>query len=79
VSHVPHELPEAFPDQIEIMHDLRASNAHFARLAEDYHALNRDIHRAETNIEPTSDFRLEDMKKQRLALLDEIAGMVNHA
>jgi uncharacterized protein YdcH (DUF465 family) len=79
VSHVPHELPEAFPDKIGLMHELRSSDAHFARLSDQYHVINRQIHRAETNIEPVSDFHLEDMKKHRLALLDEIAATINHA
>jgi uncharacterized protein YdcH (DUF465 family) len=77
VSHVPHELPEAFPDKIDAMHGLRASDAHFANLADQYHEINRGIHRAETNIEPVSDFHLEDLKKRRLTLLDEIAKIVN--
>jgi len=79
VSHVPHELPEAFPDKISAMHDLRANDAHFVRLADRYHVINREIHRAETNIEPVSDTHLEDLKKHRLALLDEISGIVNQA
>jgi uncharacterized protein YdcH (DUF465 family) len=77
VSQVSHELPEAFPDKINLIHKLRASDAHFARLSDQHHVLNRQIHRAETNIEPVSDFHLEDMKKHRLALLDEIAATIN--
>jgi len=77
VSDYPHELPEAFPEKIEVLEALRASNPHFAELADRYHALNAEIVRAETNEEPTSDFRLEDMKKRRLVLLDEIAAIVN--
>jgi uncharacterized protein YdcH (DUF465 family) len=77
VSDMPHELPEAFPDKIEIIERLQASDADFARLAERYHALNAEIVLAESNVEPTSDLRLEDMKKRRLMMLDEIAGIVN--
>lgn len=73
MSHVPHELHEEFPDKIEKMRELRASDAHFARLADEYHELNRTIHRGEADVEPMDDFRLEDLKKKRLALLDEIA------
>lgn len=79
MTNIPHELPEAFPDKIGRMHDLRASNARFARLEDEYHGINREIHRVETNIEPRSDFDLENMKKRRLALLDEIARIVNQA
>jgi hypothetical protein len=73
MSHVPHELAEEFPDRIERMRELRASNAHFARISDQYHELNRTIHRGETDVEPMDDFHLEDLKKQRLALLDEIS------
>jgi len=73
MSHVPHELHEEFPDKTDRMRELRASDAHFARLSDDYHAVNRTIHRGETNVEPMDDFHLEDLKKKRLALLDEIA------
>ncbi|MEM8878199.1 MAG: YdcH family protein [Pseudomonadota bacterium] len=79
MSHTPHELAEEFPDQVDRIHELKTSNAHFAKLFDDYHEINRAIHRAETDIEPTDDFHLEDMKKHRLALKDEIAAMLNGA
>ena len=73
MSNTPNELSEQFPESIEKMRELKISDAHFAKLFEDYHELNRDIHRAETNVEPTDDFHMEDMRKHRLALLDEIS------
>ena len=54
MSHTPHELAEEFPDKIDAMHALKESDAHFARLADEYHDINRAIHRAETNVEPSS-------------------------
>lgn len=72
MSHTPHELHEEFPEAADRIHALKTSDLHFARLAEEYHRLNREIHRAETDIEPTSDAHLEEMKKQRLKLKDEI-------
>ncbi|HEY8580904.1 MAG TPA: YdcH family protein [Beijerinckiaceae bacterium] len=74
MSHVPHELHEEFPEARERLHALKADDAHFARLAERYHEVNRAIHRAEAEVEPMSDDALEGLKKQRLALKDEIAG-----
>ena len=52
MSHTPHELAEDFPDDVERIHALKEENAHFARLVEEYHAVNRAVHRAETGIEP---------------------------
>jgi len=76
MAHTPHELADEFPDQADKIHALRESNAHFAKLSDDYHALNREIHRGETNVEPMDDMHLEDLKKQRLAMLDEINGFL---
>lgn len=77
MSHVPHELHEEFPEARERLHALKLGDAHFARIAERYHEVNRAIHRAEAEVEPTSDDTLEEMKKQRLALKDEIAGLLS--
>ena len=45
MSHTPHELTEEFPHLQEKLHALKSSNAHFARLADSYHEINRQIHR----------------------------------
>ena len=76
MSNVPHELAEEFPEHVSKMHELKTGNAHVAKLFDKYHELNRAIHRAETNIEPTDDFHMEDMRKQRLKLKDTIYGML---
>ena len=76
MSHVPHELHEEFPNDSQRIHDLKVSNAHFARIAERYHALNRDIHRVEAGVQAMSDESLETLKKQRLLLKDEVASML---
>ena len=76
MSNVPHELAEEFPEHVDKLHELKTANAHFARLFDSYHELNRAIHRAETNVEPVDDFHMEDMRKQRLRLKDEIYGML---
>lgn len=76
MSHTPHELHEEFPDKAERITALKSADAHFARLAEDYHEVNRAIHRAETDIEPTDDLHMSEMRKKRLHLKDQIAGML---
>jgi len=74
MSHTPHELHDEFPLATAQIHALKASNAHFAGLAERYHVLNREIHRIDSGVEPSSDDRAEELKKQRLSLLDEVAN-----
>lgn len=76
MTHVPHELHEEFPEAAEALHRLKLENAHFAKLADDYHQVNREIHRIETDVEPASDQRAEDLRKRRLALKDEIAKIL---
>ena len=76
MSHTPHELAEALPDLAERIAEQRLTDPRLARLADEHHVLNREIHRAETNVEPMDDFALEELKKKRLALLDEIRGMM---
>lgn len=72
MSHVPHELAEEFPDHVERMHELKQSNAHFGRLFERYHEINRAVHRAETNVEPMNSLAETDLRKQRAQIKDEI-------
>lgn len=77
MSNTPHELAEEFPEHVEKIHDLKMNDGHFSRLFGEYHDVNRSIHRAETNIEPTDDLHMEDMRKKRMRLKDEIYGMLS--
>lgn len=76
MSHTPHELSEDFPDKVDRIHELKQENAHFARLVEQYHDVNRAVHRAETDVEPTDDLHMTEMRRERMRLKDEIAGML---
>lgn len=76
MTHVPHELHEEFPEAGEALHRLKLENAHFAKLADEYHQVNREIHRIETDVEPASDQRAEELRKRRLGLKDEIAKIL---
>jgi hypothetical protein len=71
-----HDLAREFPEHKETMRELKRGNAHFAKLYDEYHAVDREIHRIEQNIEPTSDVYAEDLKKKRLALKDELYQML---
>lgn len=76
MTHTHHDLHAEFPDDSDALHRLKLGNAHFNKRADAYHELNREIHRIESGIEPASDERTEHLKKTRLALLDEISGMI---
>ncbi|MGJ8621554.1 MAG: YdcH family protein [Yoonia sp.] len=77
MSHTPHELAEEFPESVEKIHQLKETDAHFAKLFDDYHTINRAIHRAETNVAPTDDLHMAQLRKERLALKDQISGVLN--
>jgi len=77
MSHTPHELHEEFPEHADKIHALKISDAHFAKMAEDYHTLNRAVHRAETDVAPTSDDFITEMRKERLQLKDKIAAYLS--
>jgi uncharacterized protein YdcH (DUF465 family) len=72
VSHVPHELSEEFPDKTDIIHNLNQSDAHFSKLTDEYHSVNREIHRIETNVTPADEGYEKQLRRQRLALKDQI-------
>lgn len=76
MSHTPHELAADFPEYVEKLSQLRLSDGHFARLTDDYHTVNRDVHRAETDVEPTTDEHLQEMRKKRMMLKDEIYAIL---
>ncbi|MEL6829546.1 MAG: DUF465 domain-containing protein [Pseudomonadota bacterium] len=76
MSHVPHELAEEFPNSVDRIHELKLNDPHFARLAEEYHEINRTLHRMETRVEPTDDFSETELRKQRIALKDQIYALL---
>ncbi|KPP85030.1 MAG: hypothetical protein HLUCCA08_11675 [Rhodobacteraceae bacterium HLUCCA08] len=76
MSHTPHELHEEFPEYADKLTALKAADNHFARLADKYHEVNRAVHRAETDIEPTDDLHMAELRRERLALKDEIFAIL---
>ena len=51
----PHELKEEFPSHVEKMQALKAKDAHFAKLYDDYHEINLKVYKAEAKIDPTDE------------------------
>lgn len=76
MSHTPHELAADFPEYAEKIQKLKETDAHFARLADAYHEINRQVHRSETNVEPVSDDEAEAQRVQRVRLKDEIYAIL---
>lgn len=76
MSNTPHTLGEEFPGKLEVIHALKAKDAAFARVLEEYDEVNDQIHRAETKIEPLSEMHEEELRKRRLKLKDTIASAI---
>jgi len=79
MSHTPHELAEEFPNDADKMSALKQSDQHFAKLADEYHEVNRAVHRAETNVEPMDSLAETALRKSRSALKDQIAAYLSKA
>lgn len=76
MSHTPHELAADFPEHAEKIQALKVSDAHFAKLFDAYHEVNRQVHRAETDVEPTGDEEIEAMRRERVKLKDELYALL---
>ncbi|MBD3787971.1 MAG: DUF465 domain-containing protein [Sphingomonadales bacterium] len=76
MSNTPHTLQEEFPFEMEKLRALKGTNAHFARLLEDYDAINDAVHNAETHVTPMDGLAEVDLRKKRAAIKDEIARML---
>ncbi|MCL7464987.1 DUF465 domain-containing protein [Phaeovulum sp. NW3] len=77
MSNTPHTLQDEFPTQMDKIHEMKVSNAHFARLLEEYDELNDKVHRAETLVEPMEQLAEVELRKKRALVKDEIARMLS--
>jgi uncharacterized protein len=73
------ELAQEYPQFKDAIHNLKASNAHFAKLFDEYHHVTRELSRIAQEIETPSDDVTEQLKKKRLALKDELFSMIKKA
>lgn len=74
-----HPLVHDFPEQRGELQRLRQEDALFARLAEEYEALDKRICRIEDGIELLDDVSLSALKLNRVALKDDLARQLKRA
>jgi uncharacterized protein YdcH (DUF465 family) len=67
-----HDLNADFPDMREAIDVLKVGNPYFARSLGQYSRLTGRVEDLEVHDMPVADFTLEDMKKQRVKLKDEL-------
>ena len=67
-----HDLYREFPEMREAIDGLKVANTQFAALFARYNRLTGKVEDLEEQDMPVADFTMEDMKKQRVKLKDEI-------
>lgn len=75
----PHAIHEEFPNDFEIIHELKISDAHFARLLAEYDSVNDEVVAAETFVKPTSEEYEFELRRRRVLLKDDIARAISAA
>ncbi|PHV10735.1 YdcH family protein [Chitinimonas sp. BJB300] len=71
-----HPLTSEFPEHREAIHNLKLADAHFCRLAGEFESIDKAVTRAENGDEHLGDLALEVLKKQRLAIKDQLWSML---
>lgn len=67
-----HDLYNEFPDMRDAIDAMKTGNGYFAGLFARYNRLTGKVEDLEEHDMPVADFTLEDMKKARVKLKDEI-------
>ena len=76
MSLVKHDLVHELPEFRDAIRDLKMNDRHFAKLFEQYHEVDHEVHRIEQGVETPSDEYTEEQKKQRLHLKDQLHAML---
>lgn len=71
-----HALALDFPALKDRIHALKTSNHHFAKLLGQYDALDHEVRRLEGEDSPKADETMEELKRKRVALKDELYKML---
>lgn len=76
MSEAGHDLHALFPNHGPALHALKLGSTSFRKLAEEHHDLQSRIQRVEAGLATVGGDALEDLKKRRLFILDEIAALI---
>ena len=61
-----------FPEFRDLITQLKTSDRHFLRLFDQHNELDQKIKNMEAHIEPGTAFEIETLKKEKLALKDDL-------
>ena len=76
MSNIHHDLVHELPEFREKIHQLKLEDNHFAKLFDEYHKVNNDVLRLESENIPVTDEAFETLKKQRLHLKDKLYNIL---
>ena len=71
-----HDLVSELPEHRERILELKATDEQFGKLYDEYHELDNEIWSMEEGIETPSDEVLEELKKKRLYLKDQLFSII---
>lgn len=67
-----HPLSTDFPEFKDAIHTLKLNNAHFAKLFDEYGDADKAVNRAENGVDHLGETALENLKKVRISLKDQL-------
>ena len=65
-----------FPEYRDQITQLKTTDAHFVRIFDQHNALDQQIKRVESHAEPSTPVQIEQLKKQKLHLKDEVYAIL---
>ncbi len=71
-----HDLLHEFPELNDKINQLRAKDPAFAQRMQEYDDLDRRVRELEELAQPVADETMEDLKKERLRLKDELYALL---
>ncbi len=72
-----HDLHQEFPEYREKIISLKTSDRHFQKLADEHSALTHEIEKEEQAGSLQTDIHMEELKRKRLSLKDQIFHILN--
>ena len=68
-----------FPEYRDLITQLKTTNRHFLNLFEKHNELDQRIKNMESGVEPATSLAIEALKKEKLALKDELYQVLRKA
>lgn len=68
-----------FPEYRDLITKLKTTDRHFLNVFDKHNELDQQIKNKEAHIEPATPIEIETLKKEKLALKDELYGILQKA